>query len=422
MAVFMTGVSHKTAPVELRERLTFSADDLPRALDTLRRGYPTQEAVILSTCNRIEVYGLVEEVQPNPSRSFLADYHSIPLHDLQDALYFLANGEAVAHLFKVASGLDSLVLGEPQILGQVKDAYAVAKDLGHTGPVLNHLFDKAFSTAKRVRTLTAIGEGSLSVSSAAVELALKIFKELGNRTVALMGAGRMAELAAQYLISRGVGRLLVVNRTHQKAQEMAQRLGGEALPSEALPDALHRADIFITSTASPDFILRKEELQAVMRHRQSSPLFLIDIAVPRDVEPSVNELEGVYLYDIDDLRRVTEVHARERLEEVKRAEEIIQEEAEKFLMWQAALRAAPAIASIRSKAEQIRRQELEKTLIKLQDLPEENKRAIRQMTIAMVNRLLHPPMMRLKEGALNGQPEADRYIKEVCYLFGLDNP
>ena len=312
-----------------------------------------------------------------------------------------------------------MILGEAQILGQVKDAYSLAKDLRSTGLVLNQLFEKAFNIAKKVREETGIAERSVSISSAAVELAQKIFDDLENRTVMLVGTGEMAELAAKHLISYGVKTVYVTSRTYDRAANLARTLNGSALDFEAFKNELHRADIVITSTSAPNFIIKKEMVEKAIHERKNKPIFFIDIAVPRDIEPDVNDLENIYLYDIDDLQVVVSANMKEREKEAENAMNFISQEVTKFNNWVGTLDAVPTIVEIRKKAENIRMQEIEKTLKKISHLSEDDKKLLRQMSSSMVNKILHKPTIKLKRKTQS--EDGHVYLKAIRHLFHLDD-
>jgi len=312
-----------------------------------------------------------------------------------------------------------MILGEAQILGQVKEAYSLARDLRSTGLVLNQLFEKAFSIAKKVREETGIAERSVSISSAAVELAQKIFDDLENHTVMLVGTGEMAELAAKHLISYGVKTIYVTSRTYERAANLARALNGSALDFEAFKNELHRADIVITSTSAPNFIIKKEIVEKAIHERKNKPIFFIDIAVPRDIEPDVNDLENVYLYDIDDLQVVVSANIKEREKEAENAMNFISQEVTKFNNWVGALDAVPTIVEIRKKAENIRKQEIEKTLKKISHLSEDEKQLLRQMSSSMINKILHKPTIKLKQKTQS--EDGHVYLKAIRHLFHLDD-
>jgi glutamyl-tRNA reductase len=419
--LILVGVNHKTTPVEIREKLAFTKGKIEESVDRLFNFPDIIEHTILSTCNRVEIYARAncQDSAIKAIKQFICDFHEVSPVELEDHFYSYRNEEAVEHLFRVSSSLDSMILGEAQILGQVKDAYSLAKDLRSTGLVLNQLFEKAFSIAKKVREETGIAERSVSISSAAVELAQKIFDDLENRTVMLVGTGEMAELAAKHLISYGVKTVYVTSRTYDRAVNLARTLNGSALDFEAFKNELHRADIVITSTSAPNFIIKKEMVEKAIHERKNKPIFFIDIAVPRDIEPDVNDLENIYLYDIDDLQVVVSANMKEREKEAENAMNFISQEVTKFNNWVGTLDAVPTIVEIRKKAENIRMQEIEKTLKKISHLSEDDKKLLRQMSSSMVNKILHKPTIKLKQKTQS--EDGHVYLKAIRHLFHLDD-
>ena len=419
--LILVGVNHKTTPVEIREKLAFTKGKIEESVDHLFNFPDIIEHTILSTCNRVEIYARAncQDSAIKSIKQFICDFHELSLDELEDHFYSYRNKEAVEHLFRVSSSLDSMILGEAQILGQVKEAYSLARDLRSTGLVLNQLFEKAFSIAKKVREETGIAERSVSISSAAVELAQKIFDDLDNRTVMLVGTGEMAELAAKHLISYGVKTVYVTSRTYERAANLARTLNGSALDFEAFKNELHRADIVITSTSAPNFIIKKEIVEKAIHERKNKPIFFIDIAVPRDIEPDVNDLENVYLYDIDDLHVVVSANIKEREKEAENAMNFISQEVTKFNNWVGALDAVPTIVEIRKKAENIRKQEIEKTLKKISHLSEDDKQLLRQMSSSMINKILHKPTIKLKQKTQS--EDGHVYLKAIRHLFHLDD-
>ena len=419
--LILVGVNHKTTPVEIREKLAFTKGKIEESVERLFNFPDIIEHTILSTCNRVEIYARAncQDSAIKAIKQFICDYHEVSPVELEDHFYSYRNEEAVEHLFRVSSSLDSMILGEAQILGQVKDAYSLAKDLRSTGLVLNQLFKKAFSIAKKVREETGIAERSVSISSAAVELAQKIFDDLENRTVMLVGTGEMAELAAKHLISYGVKTVYVTSRTYDRAVNLARTLNGSALDFEAFKNELHRADIVITSTSAPNFIIKKEMVEKAIHERKNKPIFFIDIAVPRDIEPDVNDLENIYLYDIDDLQVVVSANMKEREKEAENAMNFISQEVTKFNNWVGTLDAVPTIVEIRKKAENIRMQEIEKTLKKISHLSEDDKKLLRQMSSSMVNKILHKPTIKLKQKTQS--EDGHVYLKAIRHLFHLDD-
>jgi len=419
--LILVGVNHKTTPVEIREKLAFTKGKIEESVDRLFNFPEIIEHTILSTCNRVEIYARAncQDSGIDSIKRFICDFHGLSPVELEDHFYSYKNEEAVEHLFRVSSSLDSMVLGEAQILGQVKDAYSLARDLRSTGLVLNQLFERAFSIAKKVREETGIAERSVSISSAAVELAQKIFSDLENHTVMLVGTGEMAELAAKHLISYGVKTIYVTSRTYDRAANLARILNGSALDFEAFKSELHRADIVITSTSAPNFIIKKEMVEKAIHERKNKPIFFIDIAVPRDIEPEVNDLENVYLYDIDDLQVVVSANMKEREKEAENAMNFISQEVTKFNNWIGALDAVPTIVEIRNQAENVRKEEVEKTLKKIPHLSEDDKQALRQMSSSMINKILHRPTIKLKQKTQS--EDGHIYLKAIRHLFHLDD-
>ena len=419
--LILVGVNHKTTPVEIREKLAFTKGKIEESIDRLLNYPDIIEHTILSTCNRVEIYARANchDSAIKSVKQFICDFHELSPVELEDHFYSYKNEEAVEHLFRVSSSLDSMILGEAQILGQVKDAYSLARDLRSTGLVLNQLFEKAFNIAKKVREETGIAERSVSISSAAVELAQKIFDDLENHTVMLVGTGEMAELAAKHLISYGVKTVYVTSRTYERAANLARTLNGSALDFEAFKNELHRADIVITSTSASSFIIKKEMVEKAIQERKNKPIFFIDIAVPRDIEPDVNDLENVYLYDIDDLHVVVSANMKEREKEAENAMNLISHEVTKFNNWIGSLDAVPTIIEIRKKAEIIRKQEMERTLKKLPHVSEDDKQLLRQMSSSMINKILHKPTIKLKQKTQS--EDGHVYLKAIRHLFHLDD-
>ncbi len=401
MHLVLVGLSHKTAPVAIREKLTFPAAVQEDALNRLARVDGIREAVIVSTCNRTEVYAVAssEDGGIESVIAFLADYHDLDRHELSRYLYVIAGDAVVRHLFRVVASLDSMVVGEAQILGQVKEAYEHGFNADATGRVFNKLFRLSFEVGKRVRTETAIGEAAVSISYAAVELAKKVFDTLDGRTILILGAGKMSELTAKHLVSNGVARVLVVNRTFERAQEMAARFSGTAVPLRDLYEAVRESDIVISSTAATEYVVTKRDARAGVAQR-TRPLFLIDIAVPRDIEPAVNDLGGVFLYDIDDLNGVVASNLEERMSEAHRAEGIIDEEIAAFYaLGRVHGGGSHGRGDPREGRGCIRQMELEKALKRLSDSREKDRKTVDALTCAIVNKMLHGPTARLKKAA-----------------------
>ncbi len=418
--ILLIGINHRTAPVEIRERLSFNNSPI-HPLELIKQiELPIKEAFFLSTCNRVEFIFVSDKDKRedllNKLEEILSSISAIPHNLLLNYLYFYENKEAIRHLFEVACGLDSMVLGEPQILGQLKDAYRKALELRTCGLVLNKVLHRAFFVAKRVRTETGIGGGAVSVSFAAVQLAKKVLGSLKDKKVLLIGAGEMAELACQHLISNGAKEILIANRTLSRAVELAEKFKGKAFSLEELPEILIEADIVISSTGAPGFVINKSTIAPLLRVRKFRPLFIIDIAVPRDVDPEVNQLENVYLFDIDDLKEVVEENLKNRKKEALRAKAIIEEEVLKMEKWLAELSIYPTIRRLAQWAEGIRQKELEKTLRKLKNISDEEKKALEVLTISLVQKLLQPPILFLKNGYHEEGKYAVSLIREVYRL------
>lgn len=419
MHLFLLGVSHRTAPVDLRERLDFSSRDVGAAVEALCARSSATETVVLSTCNRSELYVVGEE--PSKVREelvhFLGDYHQVPAEDFVPHLFAREDAQAAHHLFRVAAGLDSLVVGEPQVLGQVKDAFTVASERHCAGPVLNRLFASSFAVGKRVRTETSLGEGAVSVSFAAVQLARKIFGKLDGRRVLVIGAGEMGELTARHLRANGVGDIVITGRTLSRAQELADSVGGTATPWGDLTAALSRADIVITATGSPVPIITRANVAAVMGRQRREPLFIIDIAIPRDVEAEAGDIEQVFLYNVDDLQAIVQENMSRRSAEVQHAEEIVAEEVGKFMAWRRSRGAVSTVVALRQRFDQIRRSELERLDFKLAGLDPDARARVDEVTRLIVEKLLLEPTEQLK--ALPDEETQVAYTDAVRRLFAL---
>jgi len=420
MHLTLVGLSHKTAPVEIREKLTFPPHCQGEAIRILTASDEVAEAVLLSTCNRTEIYAVTigEESGKEAVLDFLADYHGIDRHELVSYLYMIDGGPVVQHLFRVVASLDSMVVGEAQILGQVKDAYDQACEHDGAGRVFHRLFRQSFELGKRVRTETAIGESAVSISYAAVELAKKVFDSLEGKAILVLGAGEMSELTAKHLVANGVHTVLVANRTYERAVELAERFDGEAIRYDDLFERMRSADIVISSTSATHHVITKEKVFEAVHGRSGRPLFLIDIAVPRDIEPQVNELRDVFLYDIDDLNGVVEANLEERMREAKRAEKIIEEELVAFRAWLESMEVVPTISAIRSRSEKIKQAELERAMRHLGHLSAKERKAVESLAGAIVNKMLHEPTCRLKDCA--GSKDGYTYVEAARHLYGLD--
>ncbi len=421
MGIIVVGLSHKTAPIEVREKLNFPENTLQDALRKLMTYDGVKESMIVSTCNRVEIYASVRESASGIDRikQFISDYHGLSREALEKSLYVYPEAQGVRHTFRVASSLDSMVLGEAQILGQMKDSFDIALKTKTTSTIMNKLMKKAISVAKRVRTETRLAEGAVSISSAAVELAKKIFGTLEGKNVMLLGAGEMAELAAQHLLGNGVKNIMVANRTFERAEELAKEFKGDAIRFEHFPDALVMVDILICATGAPHYVVNRDMVQKVLKERRNKPIFMIDISNPRNIDPEVDKVDNVYLYDIDDLQSKVDINAEGRAREAGKAEEIVTQEVETYLQWERALDAVPTIVDLREKVEDIRKKELDKTLGSLNGINEDQKRAVDIMSQSIVNKLLHAPLVVLKQAA-SSQDGGDATIAVARRLFNLD--
>ena len=421
MDIILVGLSHNTAPVEIRERLSFSGEQLTAGILRLRAYEEVLECVILSTCNRVEVYTTVEKPELGVARikDFLHIYQpDIPLERITQHLYTHKNEGVVRHLFRVAASLDSMIIGEAQILGQVKDAFDCALLNKTTGVVLNKLFKKSIFTAKRVRTETRIGESAVSISFAAVELAKKIFSNLRSKTGMLIGAGEMGELAAQNLVNSGIKEIVVSNRNYNRALNLARSYNGRVTRFEDFLQEMVNVDVVICSTGAPNYVIRFEDIQDIIHRRKNRPLFFIDISVPRNIDPEINKIGNVFLYDIDDLQAVVETNLKARKEEAEKGEKIVAEEVGKFTQWFKSLEVVPTIIALKDKVEEIRRKELERTMGRLRSLSPEEVQIIDGLTNTIINKILHNPLVALKLEAhsTNGL----LYAEAVRKLFALE--
>jgi glutamyl-tRNA reductase len=421
MKLLVTGVSHKTAPVEIRECLAFPESALAEALRSLKSRAGISEACILSTCNRVEITVTTEDPADPQALvdEFLQESRLVAASSIEPYLYRHEGQDAIHHLFRVASSLDSMVVGEPQILGQLKTAYGAAKTQGVLTGWLEGLLERAFSVAKRVRSETGIGQMAVSVSYAAVELARKIFGSLNDRTVMIVGAGKMSELAARHLRRSGATHVFVTNRTQERANEMARLFQGTPVDYTRFVAMLPEVDILIASSGAPHYILHKEEMQRVIGARRNKPMFLIDIAVPRNIEPSVNDLDNVFLYDIDDLQEVVNANLRERLKEAERAEEIVQQEVERMMARLRVHEIAPTIVSLQEELERIRLAEIDKARRKFGPLTREQEDAWDMLTRGIINKVAHGPISELRLQA--GRPDGAAVIAAIRKVFHLQD-
>jgi glutamyl-tRNA reductase len=410
MRFLVTGLNHKTAPVELRERLAIRQESLPETTRALLAEPGVKEAMILSTCNRVELLVAHNGLEPHLP-TFLADHFSLDRSVLEPHLYRYQDEEAVRHMFRVAASLDSMVVGEAQILGQVKQSWNVARELGAVKGPLDKLLQGAFSAAKRVRTETEIGSSSVSIASVAVDLARRIFGSLEGKKILIVGAGKMSELAARHLMQHGADSMMVANRTYDRAVRLAEQFLGQAIRFEELHARAHEADIIITSTGASEQILGVEQAQAILHRRKGRPVFLIDIAVPRDVDPQVNRLEGMFLYDIDDLQQVAASHLVDRGKEAARAEAIIVEETERFRRRIRTIDIAPVLVDVQGTAEELRQAELHRQRQLLQSLTPEQQAAVELLTRGLMNKFMHMPLQALKAAAREGDAGALEIIR-----------
>ncbi len=419
MNLSLVGINHRTAPIEVRERMNFQESRLAEALADLARRDGILEGLILSTCNRVEVVtNSPDNVQAEPIiRQFLAECHHCDLTPYERYFYTYRQQDVVRHLFRVASSLDSMILGEPQILGQMKQAYAVARQIGALNGTLNAVVTQALAVARKVRRETAIGASAISISYAAVELAKKIFGSLEGKNVFLIGAGKMSELAANHLLRSGASSILVSNRTYERAVELAQAFHGTAIRFEELLDFIDKADIVISSTGAPHFVVRKEQAEKLLAARKNRPIFFIDIAVPRDIDPAVNELENAFVYDIDDLEQVVEANRKQREREAVWAEEIVRQEVQKMMRRLASNDVVPTIKALERRLEQIRQSEMERFGSRLGAMTPDQREAVDALLRGIVNKILHGPITELKSRA--GEPEQGTLVQLIRKIFGV---
>src|ERR1700733_5709459 len=414
----LIGVNHKTAPVEVRERLAIPESRLPEACKRLADHPAGAEGMIVSTCNRVEFIANMKN-GTGDLREFLREYFDTDLSPFESHLYEFREDEAIPHFFRVPASLDSMVVGEPQILGQVKDAYATARAVGAVRAQLDQVLTRAFAVAKRVRTETAVGSSSVSIASVAVELAEKIFGSLNGKSVYLVGAGKMSELAARHLLARGAASLFVANRTYDRGIRLAQEFAGQAIEFNRLYETCERADIVITSTGSPHFIFRREHGEKLMALRKNKPMFFIDIAVPRDVDPEMNKIDGLFVYDIDDLQEAVSSHVSDRKKEAEKAEAIVASEGEKFHVRLQPRDVVPPIVSLQDHLETIRQAEIDRVRGRLGPMTADQEMAVEALTRGIINKIMHTPISTLKTAARD--PESTTVIDLVRRLFNLHN-
>ncbi|MBW2259528.1 MAG: glutamyl-tRNA reductase [Deltaproteobacteria bacterium] len=420
--IVVIGLNHETAPVEVRECLAFAAEDNAQVLESMRQEPYVDEVVLFSTCNRVEFLLATQDVSKAAEaiKDFLAEFKKTPRDTFEHALYVYEGDEAIRHIFRVASSLDSMVVGEPQILGQIKESYYEATNHRTCGVVLNRLMHRSFSVAKRVRTETGIGDHAVSISYAAVELGRKIFGELEGKAVLLIGAGEMAEQAVEHLVTNRAEPIFVANRTFERGLEIAERFKGTAIRFEEVRDHLKQVDIVISSTGAPSYILVRDDFKGVMRARKNRPLFFIDIAVPRDIDPDINRITNVYVYDIDDLKDAIQENVEERQQEARRGERIVDGAVVQFRRWFQSLDVVPTVVQLREKMEEIRQAELKKTFASLTSASKEDQAAIDRLTAALVNKMLHDPTVFLKDSG--HRDKKSLYVDVARKLFKLDEP
>lgn len=417
MIITVTGLSHKTAPVELREKLAVPEERIGEVLRALHERTP--EGMIVSTCNRFEVVAHIETLEDAREEliEFIADERGLDRKEFEPFVYHYAGTEAIRHIFRVASSLDSMVLGEPQILGQLKQAFALAQHTQTVGFTLNSVMERAFAVAKKVRTETQIASSAVSVSSVAVELATKIFGKLDGKAALIVGAGKMGVQAINYMKSRGIQNIQVTNRTYQKAAELAAQIQARAVPFENLAQSIAESDIVISSTGSPSFIIGKELIQQAMARRKKRPIFFIDIAVPRDIDPLINQIDNVFLYDIDDLKHVVDANRKEREKEAEKAEQLVLREAEIFWSKLKSFDVAPTIREIQARVDALRQREIERSIKKLGTLSDEQRQAIEQLTASLTSKIVQTSFAELRH--LANQPDGLEKIELIKKLFRL---
>lgn len=421
--IILIGLNHKTAPVALREKLSFTGEEILVALEFLKKDQDIREGLVFSTCNRMEILFIPEgngQAQKDPTEKiieFISRYKYIDISEFRNALYIYKEDEAIRHLFRVTSSLDSMVVGEPQILGQIKQAYRIAVENGCSGVLLNRLMHKSFSIAKKIRRETGIGDNAVSISYAAIELANKIFTDLSEKTVLLLGAGEMAELAVEHLLSNKVKEIVVANRTFKNAVTLAEKFNGKAVKFEEREDALVHVDIIISSTGATDYVLTYDQVRPAMKKRHHRTLFFIDIAVPRDIDPKINSISNAYVYDIDDLKNIVESNIEQRGKETVRAGRLIDEAVLKFRKWLESLAVVPTIKALNDKMTSIVEMECKKTLAGMKHLTKEDIEAIQRMTQAIASRTIHDPIRFLRN---TGDHRDDSlYLNVTRQLFNL---
>lgn len=421
MHIIVVGLNYRTAPVEVRERFAFDDKDLPEALRQLMNTNSIMECVIVATCNRTELYAVVDRhhLCGHYIRSFMEQWFKLPRQEFTNHLYMYEDDKAIEHLFRVTSGLDSMVIGETQILGQVKDAFALAQEQKTTGTLFNMLFKQAVTMAKRAHSETTIGESAVSVSYAAVELGKRIFGQFNKKTVMIIGAGETSELTAKHLYANGADRVIVVNRTYERAAQLADKFNGIACSMEDAAAKLPEVDIVISSTGAKGYVLTRQLVADAMQRRKSKPLFMIDIAVPRDLDPTIAAVDNVFLYDIDDLEGIVESNLEQRRKEAAKIETMINEEIDLFAQWYKTLGVVPLIRALQTKAADIHEETINSLTNKLPDLDEHELKVIRKLTKSIVNQMMQDPILRIKEMA--GEKRADEAMNMFVKLFALED-
>ncbi|UOE93342.1 glutamyl-tRNA reductase [Alkalihalobacillus sp. LMS39] len=421
MHIIVVGLNYKSAPVEIREKFTFQENELPQALQQLRSMKSILECTIVSTCNRTEIYVVADQLHTGRyfTKLFLSEWFQLDRQEFTPFLTIQEDHHAIEHLFRVACGLDSMILGETQILGQIKDSFLLAQQNQATGTIFNQLFKQAVTLAKRAHSETEIGNNAVSVSYAAVELGKNIFGDFSNKHVVVLGAGKMSELTAKHLHANGASKITVINRTEEKAAQLAERFLGQARPMEQLTETLVEADILISSTGSRDYVISKETAKTAMKKRKGRPLFMVDIAVPRDLDPALAEFDDIYLYDIDDLENIVQANLAERQVEAEKIELMVEAEIDEFKNWLNTLGVVPIISALRTKALAIQAETMESIQRKLPNLTEREKKVLSKHTKSIVNQLLRDPITRVKE--LAAEEDAERSLELFTKMFALED-
>ncbi|WP_100399793.1 glutamyl-tRNA reductase [Bacillus sp. FJAT-44742] len=421
MHILVAGLDYKTTPVEIREQFSFQENELPEALQALRDMKSVLECTIVSTCNRTEIYTVVDQLHTGRhfTKKFMSQWFDLPVEEFGPYVNIRENDAAIQHLFRVVTGLDSMILGETQILGQVKDSFSMAQEQQATGTVFNELFKQAVTFAKRAHRETEINDNPVSVSYAAVELGKKIFGDFQGKQVLILGAGKMSELTAKHLHANGAEQVTVVNRTYAKAAELAEKFLGQAESMDNLKSCLATADILISSTGAEEYVITKPFLQSIQKQRKGRPLFMVDIAVPRDLDPALSQIDSVFLYDIDDLQDIVQANLAERKKEAAKIEEMIEDEIGIFKEWVQTLGVVPIISALRTKALSIQAETMESIERKLPELSERDKKVLRKHTKSIINQMLRDPITRVKE--LAGEPDAEESLALFTEIFALED-